>query len=131
MGSARNDFAVLLAAPDPTESDLARDLLASAGIPSMLHGQDRDFAELGAAGHRGVARPDLLVPKSALERARALLAEAWDRSSLTDEMATATPPREEESPPARRSGTFWLLFAFFVAVAVVVTWMRFRSSGTS
>ena len=76
MSSTRADFALLLASPDPVEADLARDLLESAGIPSMLHGQDRDFAELGA-GHAGISRPDLLVPKSAFERAREVLIEAW------------------------------------------------------
>ena len=77
MASPRADFALLLAAPDPVAADLARGLLEEAGIPSLLHGQDRDFAELGAAGHAGISRPDLLVPKSALVRARQILEEAW------------------------------------------------------
>jgi hypothetical protein len=79
VNSPRSEFALLLAAPDPIEADLARNLLSTAGIPSLLHGQDRDFAELGAAAHMGISRPDLLVPKSALGRARELLAEAWGR----------------------------------------------------
>ena len=77
MSSIRNDFDLLLAAPDPTEADLARNLLEAAGIPSILQGQDRDLAELGASSHSTISRPDLYVPKGALERAQAILREAW------------------------------------------------------
>lgn len=85
MSSTRSDFALLLAAPDPVEADLARGLLAAAGIPCMLHGQDRDLAELGAASHMGIARPDVLVPKAALSRAREVLDEAWGAGPIPDE----------------------------------------------
>ena len=68
---------VLLAAPDPVKAELARSLLEEAGIPTMSHGPDRDFAELGAAVHMAFTRPDLLVPASALEKARAVLEQAW------------------------------------------------------
>lgn len=85
MSSPRADFALLLASPDPVEADLAKDLLASEGIPSMLHGQDRDLAEFGAAAHAGISRPDLLVPKSALARAREILSEAWESVPIPDE----------------------------------------------
>ncbi len=77
MSSFREEFGLLLAAPDPVEAELARNLLQTAGIPSMLQGQDRDLAELGASSHAAIARPDLYVPKTALERARAILREAW------------------------------------------------------
>jgi hypothetical protein len=77
VSSTRSDFDLLLAAPDPTEADLARNLLEAAGIPSMLQGQDRDLAELGASSHSAISRPDLYVPKGSLERARAILREAW------------------------------------------------------
>ena len=77
MKSPRQEFDLLLEAPDPVEADLARELLASEKIPSLLHGQDRDFAELGAASHATISRPDLYVPKGTLERARAILREAW------------------------------------------------------
>jgi hypothetical protein len=77
MTSIRNDFALLLPAPDPVEADLARNLLEASGIPSLLQGQDRDLAELGASSHNSISRPDLYVPKAALERARAILREAW------------------------------------------------------
>jgi hypothetical protein len=77
MTSIRDDFALLLPAPDPVEADLARNLLEAEGIPSLLQGQDRDLAELGASSHSSVSRPDLYVPKAALERARQILREAW------------------------------------------------------
>ena len=80
MSGPKDDFALLLEAPHPVAAELARDILEQAGIPSLLHGQDRDFAELGAAVHMAVARPDLYVPKPALDRARALLAEAFGNS---------------------------------------------------
>ena len=68
---------VLLSAPDPVKGELAHNLLEEAGIPSMFHGPDRDVAELGTAVHMAFTRPDLLVPASALEDARAVLMEAW------------------------------------------------------
>ena len=83
-------FAVLLEAPDPVSADLAKNLLEQAGIPSLLHGPDQDMAELGVA-HAALARPDLVVPREALERAQELLQAAWgdaapdgDGSSTTD-----------------------------------------------
>ena len=77
MSSPSDDYALLLAAPTATEAGLAKNLLAAAGIPCLLHGQDRDFAELGAAVHSTVARPDVFVPKAAYEEAKRLLDEAW------------------------------------------------------
>lgn len=73
MTGPREEFALLLAAPHPVRAELARNVLQEAGIPALLHGQDRDFAELGAQVHMALARPDLYVPKAALERARAVL----------------------------------------------------------
>ena len=75
---------VLLFAPDPVKGELARNLLKEAGIPSMFHGPDRDVAELGAAVHMSFTRPDLLVPASALDEARAVLMRAW--GSENDEL---------------------------------------------
>ncbi len=77
MTSPSDEYALLLAAPSATSCQLAKNLLEAAGIPCMQHGMDRDFAELGAAVHMGVARPDLYVPKSAFDQAKALLDEAW------------------------------------------------------
>lgn len=125
MSSTRADFALLLASPDPTEADLAKDLLTSAGIPCMLHGQDRDLAELGAAAHGCIARPDLLVPKAALDRAREVLRESWDGGSLTDELALAF-PRVEEDPELSRSWSLsWIVFVGLLALALFITYARF------
>jgi len=124
MSSTRADFALLLASPDPVEADLAKDLLSSAGIPCMLHGQDRDLAEFGAAGHACIARPDLLVPKSALTRARALLGEAWNGGSLTDALAVDLPSLEEDADPSRFSSLVWIVFAGFLALAFLVSYSR-------
>ena len=77
MGVPADGFARLLEAPDAIEAELARNLLASAGIPTLLHGQDRDLAELGAAIHMRISRPDVYVPAAELERARRVLEEAW------------------------------------------------------
>lgn len=79
MSTPDEDFALLLAAPSATDAKLACNLLEQAGIPTMTHGQDRDFAELGQAVHMSVARPDVFVPKPALARARELLEEAWGK----------------------------------------------------
>ena len=125
MSSPRADFALLLASPDPVEADLAKDLLSSAGIPCMLHGQDRDLAELGAAAHGGIARPDLLVPKSALGRARDVLRESWDGGSLTDEVALAFPLKEEDSERSRAWPLAWILFVGLLALAFFFTYARY------
>jgi hypothetical protein len=79
MTTPSDEYELLLAAPDATEAKLAQNLLETAGIPSLCHGMDRDFAELGAALHMSVARPDLYVPKGALEDAQAVLDEAWGK----------------------------------------------------
>ena len=125
MSSPGRDFAVLLSAPEPVEAEMARDLLAERGIPSLLHGQDRDLAELGHAVHAAVARPDLYVPASALGRARAVLDEVWDGSALTDEVALAAPAERE--PEARARPGAWTL-ALFVLVAAAVAWMLLRGA---
>jgi hypothetical protein len=77
MGKITDDYALLLAAPSMTEVELAEGLLREAGIPFITHGLDRDLAELGTVVHDTVARPDLYVPKAALDKARAVLREAW------------------------------------------------------
>lgn len=79
MTTPSEEYELLLAAPDATEAKLAQNLLETAGIPSLLHGMDRDFAELGAAVHMAVAHQDLYVPKGALENAQAILDEAWGK----------------------------------------------------
>ena len=72
MTDPYHEFDLLLEAPSATNAKLAQNLLEEAGIPSMLHGQDR-----GEAVHMNVARPDVLVPKGSLPEARKVLTDAW------------------------------------------------------
>ncbi len=88
MAGPGQDFARLLAGAGPVESALAAQLLDAAGIPSLVHGPDFDVAELGVAAHQTLRGADLYVPRSALERARQVLDEAWG------EGATAPPPAD-------------------------------------
>ena len=71
------DYAILLELAPPVSTDLARQLLEAAGIPSLLHGSDFDIAELGTAAHQTLRGANVLVSKGDLERARAILIEAW------------------------------------------------------
>jgi putative signal transducing protein len=125
MGGPAYGFVRLLAAPDAVEAELARELLQSAGIPSMLHGQDRDFAELGQAIHMRISRPDVYVPAAELERARSVLADAWDESALTDELALATPLVETAASSARARPT-WFFRGLFVAAIVIAIVVGYR-----
>jgi hypothetical protein len=85
VSTPADDFALLLEASDPTEVELARGLLSEAGIPCFVHGPDFDVAELGRAAHDVVRRPNVYVPKAALERAQAVLARAWGEDAVEDE----------------------------------------------
>lgn len=84
MTTPADDYALLIAAASPVEAELAKNLLAAEGIPCLFHSQDRDLAELGAAVHMTVSRPDVYVPKAALERAVAILRETWDDLALPE-----------------------------------------------
>jgi hypothetical protein len=77
-----DQFDVLFVALDASEGELAREILAEAGIPSMLFGPDFDMAELGAAAHAAVRRNDLYVPKGARTAARAAMVEAWGEQGV-------------------------------------------------
>jgi len=78
MSTPADDYALLLAAATPVDAELAKDLLAAEGIPCLFHAQDRDLAELGHASHLAVSRPDVYVPKAALERAIEILRATWE-----------------------------------------------------
>jgi hypothetical protein len=69
------ELALLLEGVDAVERDLARNLLASAGIPVLV--DEPDLLEGGVGGFRvpGVTR--IYVPRSALARARTILDFAW------------------------------------------------------
>ena len=77
MGTPAEDFALLLEAANPEEVEMARGLLASAGIPCLVHGPDFDVAELGTAAHAVIRHQNVYVPNSAFEQASTILAEAW------------------------------------------------------
>jgi hypothetical protein len=84
MGSPSEDFDRILTAADSVTIQLARDILAAAGIPSLAHGPDFDVAELGRAAHDVMRRQDLYVPRGAGERSLDLLEEAWGERPSTD-----------------------------------------------
>jgi hypothetical protein len=127
MSSPGSDFALLLARPQLTELEMARELLASAGIPSLVHGVDRGFAEDVITGQNIVAGPDLYVPRSAIERARSLLDEAWDASALTDELAESAPSEEPTLSPSisysRKAQ--WILVLVITALAFLFAYAGF------
>jgi hypothetical protein len=77
MRKTDQEIVLLLEGIDSIESDLAKNLLANAGIPFLTKGPDFDIAELGSAVHDIVRGTDLYVPRSALELARSILDEAW------------------------------------------------------
>jgi hypothetical protein len=81
MTSPADEYALLMEAATPTDAELAKSLLAEKGIPCIFHGQDRDFAELGEMVHMMVSRPDVYVPREALERAVEILRGAWGEFS--------------------------------------------------
>ncbi len=78
----REEFDTVLTAVDYVEGELARELLESAGIPSLLHGADFDVAELGLVSHAQMRHADLLVPRGTRDSARAKLVEAWGEEAV-------------------------------------------------
>jgi len=77
MTSIEGEIAVLLDTVGPISAGLAAGLLEEAGIPSTTGGPDFDIAELGTAAHSFTRGVTVLVPKTAFDKARALLDEAW------------------------------------------------------
>jgi hypothetical protein len=132
MSSPRDEFDLLLEAPTSVEADMAREILAQRGIPTFLHGKDRDLAELGAAIHSAYTQPDLFVPKGRRAEARAILDEAWDKSALSDEVALAAPKEDEPLAPPAPSRKFWgYVFGVVLLIAVVVLYVHQYLSGKS
>jgi hypothetical protein len=82
MQRFQNEFDVVLAAVDTVQADMARDVLAAGGIPSLLHSPDFDVAEFGASAYGQLRLGALLVPRGARERARAALVEAWGEEAV-------------------------------------------------
>ena len=78
MSTPSSEHALLMAAATQVDVNLAQQLLAEAGIPCLIHGMDRDLAELGSAVHMQVSRPDIFVPRTALAQAVEVLRSAWE-----------------------------------------------------
>lgn len=87
MPSPSEEHALLLAAANPVDAKLAKDLLAAEGIPCLFHSQDYGIGDLGPESHMAISRPDVYVPKAALEQAVQLLRETW--TDLTPPESTA------------------------------------------
>lgn len=77
MDRLDEDFAVAAEGLDGMALSLGRNLLEVAEIPCLADGPDFDMAELGRAAHDQIRGGKLLVPKALLEKARAVLREAW------------------------------------------------------
>ena len=86
------EFAVLLEGINGMQAGMAASLLEDAGIPCMQHGPDFDMAEFGSAAHAMLRGTSLLVPHSALARAREELDKAgWGVALDTDEDEPESP----------------------------------------
>ena len=83
MSKPSDEFALLLEAVGPVDTDLARELLEEKGIPCLVHGPDFDLAELGVASHQTLRGANLYVPKAALEQARAAIEAAWGEGTTS------------------------------------------------
>lgn len=71
------DYARVLSGVDRLVGEMAKSLLAEAGIPSLLHGPDFDLAELGTLAHSRLRGLDVFVPRSAEALAKEVLEEAF------------------------------------------------------
>ncbi len=121
MGSKNSEFDLLLEAPDSTTAKLAQNVLEQAGIPWMLAENASDTIH-HAYGLRSLdARPNLLVPKGQRDRALSMLRDAWDRESLTDEIALSAAGESVAAPmPGAKFGAWgWFVFAGFVLILVL------------
>ena len=125
MSSPRTEFDLLLQAPTSVEAEMAREILSQEGIPTYLHGRDRDLAELGVAIHNSLTRPDLYVPKGRGAEAEAILKAAWDESALSDELALSVPTDDEVLRPPRSIPRLWsILFGVAALVAILCIYYR-------
>jgi Putative prokaryotic signal transducing protein len=122
MASQNAEFDLLLEAPDPTTAKLAQDVLEQGGIPSMLAENASDTIHLAYGLRSPDARPNLLVPKGARDRALAMLREAWDREALTDEIALSAGGEAVAAQPVASRGIGawgWLVVAVIVLILVL------------
>jgi hypothetical protein len=121
MRSPTEDYDLVLEAPNPTEAELAKDLLASRGITCFTLGADRDLAELGAGVHNSLTRPNVYVEKGKGDSARAILDEAWAKEPLAASFDVGERVDETPDPrPASPLSTTALLVVIVLGVVVAV-----------
>jgi hypothetical protein len=77
MTGLDQDYARVLSGIDPLTGEMARNLLAEAGIPSLVTGPDSNAAEDGALLHNRVRTLAVFVPRTAEALARDVLDEAF------------------------------------------------------
>lgn len=75
-------FVLLLHARDQTELDLARDLLEGADVPFVVDTSDQFEMLEVLEGSSAAGQQCILVPRATLERAVAVLEEAWGPEAL-------------------------------------------------
>lgn len=108
---------LLLAGVDTVEAELARDLLGSVGIPALV--TPVGYTHAAYTQYQGglvTPRWNVFVPGAGLERARAVLREAWDPAALDDRLALETPAIQE---PLHRSRVPGLVFALVMLCALI------------
>lgn len=71
------DYARVLTGVDRLVGEMAKNLLAEAGIPALLHGPDFDVIELGAYAHSRLRGLEVYVPRAAEALAKEVLEEAF------------------------------------------------------
>jgi hypothetical protein len=71
------DYARVLSGVDKLVGEMAKNLLAEAGIPALLHGPDFDVIELGAYAHSNLRGLEVYVPRAAEAQAKEVLADAF------------------------------------------------------
>lgn len=107
MTRMNQDYALVLSGVDRLVGEMAKNLLAGAGIPALLHGPDFDVIELGAYAHSRLRGLEVYVPHAAEARAKEVLDEAFggevpageaepDADELDEEDSDADEPDTDE-----------------------------------
>jgi hypothetical protein len=84
MASLDQDYARVLTGIDPLTGELAKSLLAEAGIPSLLSGPDLIAAECGELMRNSKRTFAVFVPRSARALARQVLDGAFGQELPAD-----------------------------------------------
>ncbi len=112
------EYAVLLEGINGIEAGMASSVLEVEGIPSMKHGPDFDVGEFGSAAHDMLRGTALLVPHSALERARELLEQCGWSAVQGEAGEHATPPVVRGGFPNPAARTAVLVGLVVMAIAL-------------